>query len=209
MPTVFDNVAVPQFRLTAEVDEARRFYRELKTKGVRRAEANALNKLARRVRKVTIDAVAKKRRVGKRKIGQNIRITQRADARRGALGLRAELRGFGRPISLKEYGARQLKAGVKVNVEGERKLIPGAFIVESLGGHVFVRSGERQLVRSRKGGKRKAQRIRKLWGPSISTGFIKAEVRAAQARTIEREWRGLINAAMRAQLERQRARTVR
>ena len=59
-------------------------------------------------------------------------------------------------LSLKRFGARQTKRGVSYRIEraGGRKRIDGAFIVDSLGGHVYRRTGPERLP------------ITKLHGPS-------------------------------------------
>lgn len=72
-------------------------------------------------------------------------------------------------ISLKEFGAKQNKKGVSYRVskvEG-RKHIKGAFIVASLGGHVFMRDGlKRPATKGRYKGQMR-QKIYKKQGPSL------------------------------------------
>lgn len=62
-----------------------------------------------------------------------------------------------KPVSMKEFGARQIKSGVSATIlrKKGRTRIPGAFIVKSLGGHVFRRVGDARGP------------IEKIWGPSV------------------------------------------
>lgn len=64
-----------------------------------------------------------------------------------------------RPISLKEYGARQNRRGLSVRVlkTGGRKRIKSGFVASELGGHAFVRVGKERLP------------IRKLFGPTLQS----------------------------------------
>lgn len=82
----------------------------------------------------------------------------------------------GRPIPLRDYKARQTKRGVTAQVSpGKRRLISHrgnrAFIVQKLSGHVFAREGKARLP------------IKKLFGPSLPSTFVQAEVRAAWTAT--------------------------
>lgn len=69
-------------------------------------------------------------------------------------------------IPLKEFGARQNKAGVKYRIEkgGPFKLIPGAFTVARFGEHAFKRKGRERLP------------IQKLHGPSPWGVFLKGGI---------------------------------
>lgn len=65
--------------------------------------------------------------------------------------------GTGKRIPLRDFGARQTRIGVTVKVKkaGGRKRLPSAFVVQSIGGNVFLRETRRRLP------------IRKLVGPAI------------------------------------------
>jgi hypothetical protein len=56
-------------------------------------------------------------------------------------------------IPLKDFNPRQTKLGVTAKAWGSRKVYDGAFIVDKLGRHVFVRKTDRRLP------------IKKLYGP--------------------------------------------
>ncbi len=77
-------------------------------------------------------------------------------------------------LSLKYFGATQNGKGVsyKINKGRGRGFIPGAFIVPSLGGHVFERRGAKvKMTKGRYQGKNK-QRIYKLMGASAWGVFV-------------------------------------
>jgi hypothetical protein len=80
-------------------------------------------------------------------------------ARRSSLT--AAIVGSDKPIALKDYGARQTRAGVTVKVSEARKLVSHlgnrGFIAKKLGGHVFTRDTKERFP------------ISKRYGPSISS----------------------------------------
>jgi hypothetical protein len=87
--------------------------------------------------------------------------------------LKTIVRGIHRPISLRYFGPRQFKYGVRAKVWGRAQRYKGAFIVRSLGGSVFKNTGGF----NRKSGRNNA--IEKLWGPIIPKEMITTEVEAA------------------------------
>lgn len=185
--------------VTADVKRAKRFYSELNKSAANRATANALNVMARTVRKVSVDHVSKFRRIGKRKVGTMVKLVKRASAWDQV----AIIRAFGGPVSLKEYSPKQTRRGVTVNVEGKRKLIPDAFIGPN--GHVFIRLGRKAKATKGRYAGRQRQRIQKRMGPSITTGFLKEIVRLEQKRVIRRDWKRVLNEKMEDQLTKLRA----
>lgn len=78
-------------------------------------------------------------------------------------------------IPLKEFGAKQAKPGVSymIGKKGGRKMKPGAFIVKSLDGQVFMRQGEKQKVTKGTNKGQMRQRIYKQFGTSIYGFFLK------------------------------------
>lgn len=94
----------------------------------------------------------------------------------GAAGAATEVAiyGKGRELSLKVFGPRQQKEGVRAKVWGRMKMHKGAFmgprpgsLALSLKGHAFAREGK-----SRKP-------IRKLFGPSIPKEMVKDKSKEA------------------------------
>lgn len=98
-----------------------------------------------------------------------------------------EVRVSGKPIPLKAFAARQTRKGVtfKVSRIGNRRVYvrqgqPG-FIVNSLGGHVFVRKGPEPP------GPPKAP-IHKVYGPSLPQYFSTRRVRDEEIAHVRDFW---------------------
>jgi hypothetical protein len=85
----------------------------------------------------------------------------------------------GRPIPLIKYGARQVKAGVSVNVLKGRKVIQHAFIATMPNGHtgVYVREAGGKHVKVRSSWHQLP--IRELFGPSIPEAIVNSAVQEA------------------------------
>ena len=77
------------------------------------------------------------------------------------------IRGVGRPISLRAFGAVQRQKGVSARPWGERRLFRGTFIVDSLGGSVYVRTGVKARATKGKFKGQYREQIKKLWGPAV------------------------------------------
>jgi hypothetical protein len=96
--------------------------------------------------------------------------------------LRSDMVASGRPIALIKYNARQVGAGVSVDVLKGRKTIAHAFVAETRNGpQVFLREAGAKHKKVVKGGKVQwsALPIRKLFGPSIPDALINKTVEAA------------------------------
>jgi hypothetical protein len=92
------------------------------------------------------------------------------------------LKATGRPIGLVNYGARQTKAGVSVQVKTGRLLLRHAFIATMPNGHrgVYQRMGSDHKKVVRNGVKRRTGLpIKELYGPSIPQSLANAAVEAA------------------------------
>lgn len=137
----------------------------------RRAIVRGLNKTAANVRTSANRAIRERRPLPARAVNDALAI-RRATANH----LVSSLVVTGRPIPLKDYQARPTKAGVTVSVtKGARKLVQHkgnkGFVVEKIGSNVFAREGKARLP------------IKKLFGPSLPSTFIQAEVRKAWTAT--------------------------
>ena len=127
------------------------------------ATIRALNKVAVNVRVAASRAIRERRGLPAAAVNKTMTVQRASRAT-----LVSRLIVSGRPIDLKNYKARQSSRGVTVSVtKGERKLIEGAFIVESRSGQVFTREGKKRLP------------IRKMVGPSIPSTFLQEQVRLA------------------------------
>ena len=96
-------------------------------------------------------------------------VVKRATYDRGVYRISAK----GGYISLKEFGARQTKAGVSAMVWGKRRVFPHSFVSAKLGGHVFVRMGKARNP------------IRKMWGPALPNEMVKGDTAATFLSTVE------------------------
>lgn len=127
------------------------------------ATVRALNKVAANVRTAASRAVRERRGLKASAVNKSMRIVRASRNK-----LVSSLVVTGRPIDLKDYGARQTRKGVSVAVtRGQRKVVAGAFIVQPLSGQVFRREGKSRLP------------IQKLVGPSIPSTFAQEQVRLA------------------------------
>jgi len=122
-------------------------------KKLRRETATAINATARKTQSMLSKEIGKELATSQKEIKKTIRVTSKASAAK--LGATVSQRPTSR-ISLLQFGARQTKKGVsyKVSKTKGRKTVPGAFIVNRLGQHVFKRKGKTSLP------------ITKLHGPS-------------------------------------------
>lgn len=190
-----------KFDVRADVREAKRFYSELGDRGVNSAASNALNVVGRTIRNESVAEVHAVRQVQRKSMVGRAITLQRAIFWR----LVATIYVTGRPLSLKEYSAKQGPRGTTVNVEGKPRLIKSAFgpgsrsrIVSRLtftkggrrttltersapaprvlGGHVYRRKGKARLP------------IQQLFGPGFPTGFLKDVVQAKLRAVYERDW---------------------
>lgn len=190
--------------IRAELDEARKFMTELRRVEINRAAANALNVLGREVRNASIEEIADIRRVRPSFIRSRVFLER---ASQWALAVAVTVQSGA--ISLKEFGAKQGPLGVTVNVTGENKILPEAFGPGRsarrrwpwrgpvLGGHVFVRETPNRLP------------IRKLFGPTLPSGFVREVVQENLRKLYEKRWPQILGEKLNDQLAKLRAKTRR
>ncbi|TCK39661.1 minor tail protein Z (GPZ) [Paraburkholderia sp. BL8N3] len=92
------------------------------------------------------------------------------------------LKATGRPIALINYGARQTKGGVSVQVKSARTMLRHSFIATMQNGHrgVFERTGKKHKVVQRNGKTvRTGLPIKELFGPSIPQSLSNEAVNKA------------------------------
>jgi hypothetical protein len=92
-------------------------------------------------------------------------------------------------MSLKEFGARQTKAGVsyKISKGGKRATAQSAFIQPAMGSHVFKRIGAKVKMGTGSYAGKMRQRVKRLEGPSPWGVFVKNKMSPAQVKDIEAE----------------------
>jgi hypothetical protein len=138
--------------------------------------------------RLAVNATAKKTvRIMAKQISLQVKtpikaITPKIKISRKATGEALSAEVFIRPsarIPLRDFGARQTKTGVSYQIDrkGKRAVLPGAFTVESLGGHVFQRFGEKTFKHTGRYAGKFRQRIDKKYGPSPWGVFVKGQAR--------------------------------
>lgn len=143
-----------------------------------KAVVRALNKTAEQARTAASQEV--------RAAGYNIKasaIKKSFSIKRASAGnLIVTLRATGRPIGLINYGARQTKSGVSVQVKTGRKVLRHAFVATMPSGHngVFERTGKQHRTVMKNGKRvRTGLPIKELFGPSIPQSLANDAVEKA------------------------------
>lgn len=77
--------------------------------------------------------------------------------------------GTGKHLGLKDFGARQIKAGVSAAPWRQRRVFKGAFIVGSIGGHVFTNTGKWSDKSKR------FNKLKKMFGPAIPKEMVRGQ----------------------------------
>ncbi len=163
--------------------ELERSYREMAAV-TGKAEARALNRVATTITAQQSRAIAQVVNLKVSVIKAKIVNVQRAtdDSPRIVFEV------VGEGIALREFGARQTRAGVSVLVlkGGGRKIVPGAFMAKGFGGNlqVFKRTGQakRIMAAGRYKGKLR-EPIEKLFGPSVLSQYVKDAIQQVGADT--------------------------
>lgn len=148
----------------ADVEQVKQWLGILQREKVNRAASRAINKTLINVRTEASKRIKEERDLSSSSIKASMKIIKANKNK-----LYGELIATGRPIPIRDYHAVQTKAGVTVSVTpGRRKLVTkygnNSFIVNRLGGHVFVRLTHKRL------------KIIKLYGPSIPSTFLKRKI---------------------------------
>ncbi len=161
-------------KVTCDTKGARDYLRRLEQRDIPRVVGRTLDRTAKSVR--TFVSRSMRERVNLPKAVVDKAITHR---RSGEIqNIRAldlgrawfEIRVSGKPVPLRDFGAKQTARGVsfKVSKKGSRKTYTrkgrSAFIVTRIGGHVFVRTGPNPK------GANQAP-IKKVYGPSLPQFF--------------------------------------
>lgn len=141
------------------------------------AEVRAINKTARGLRTQISKSVRNQLNIKASAVKESLSIAKATRRPRPS----ATLSVAAKPVSLKEYGARQNRKGVSVRVKraNGRKLIKHAFVVQVLGSHAFQRVGDARLP------------IKKLFGPSVKQEAeqLSPEFRIFISKTLEKRIR--------------------
>ncbi|MBR7961236.1 phage tail protein [Burkholderia vietnamiensis] len=152
-----------------------------------KAVVRALNKTAMQARTAAAQEV--------RSAGYNIKssaIKSSFSVQKASRGkLVAVLKSTGRPVALINYGARQGKNGVSVQVKAGRTVLRHAFIATMRNGHkgVFERTGRahKKVMRNGKA-VRSGLPIKELFGPSIPQSLANDAVQKALMKKIREKF---------------------
>lgn len=106
--------------------------------------------------------------------------------------LRTVISGTGSELPLRLFGAKQFSYGVRAKVWGKQQTYKSNFIVASLGGNVFHRTGVfGKAAKGRYAGKRR-EGIQRTFGPSIPKEMVKDET----LETFEQSGNAIMDRAM-------------
>lgn len=160
----------------ADLSEVRRMHKQMTGSKVPNAAARAINKTLGNVRTESVSQIRKERALSAKTVREALALQRASRAR-----LYGALIASGKPIPLRDYQARQTKRGVTVRVSpGSRKLVVHAgnkaFELQKFGKHVYARVGKERLP------------IKKLFGPSIPSTFLKDKVVAAMDKVAGSNW---------------------
>lgn len=165
------------------------FKRDLDKKGRRRvyqAASIALKRVGTTVRKQAALSIREKLAIKAAVAKQAITM------RRAGKELTLFIEASGKPIPIRDYGARAGKKGVtyRVSKGDKRKVYENkygkGFVIEKFGGHVFIRveaepKGLKRLFRKR-------AKIVKAYGPSVPQFFVTRVVREILLQTARDRW---------------------
>jgi hypothetical protein len=165
---------VPDLSIKIDTRRVDELLRTLPDTLARKALVRALNKAAENVRVAASKAIREKRSLSAKTVRDAFSLVRANPSK-----LVATIKVTGNPVPLTEYKARHARRlGVSVMVTpGQRKRVRHAgnkaFISAKLGGHVFAREGTERLP------------IKKLFGPSLPSTMLNAEVRQAWEATAQ------------------------
>ena len=154
-----------------ESAQATRLLRALSRKGVHNATVRALNKAANQTKTEASKSIRARLALKARVVNKQLKVIKAARKAEAAVV------ATGAAIPLRDYDARQTDLGVTFRINRSRRsLLKGAFIVQSIGRHVFTRSGpKRKMKRGRYVGQKKQPIIKRV-GPSLPSTFLRDKV---------------------------------
>lgn len=170
------------FNVKVDIDRARRSLNLLK-KEVDKGAIRAMERVATTVRKEASTDIRSRLAIKAAIAKDQIKTTRPYGTQR----LVRDIVASGKPIPLRDYGARTTRRGVtyKVSKQAGRKVYRAkgnaAFIIDNKGAHVFVRT-EPDPPGPRKG------RIRKVFGPSVPQYFVTRFIRDRMTRVVQTRW---------------------
>lgn len=174
-----------EFNVKADVEQVRIALRRAHNEVVDKSAVSALNRVGSMVKSEAVRQVKAQRNLPVREIRHHVR-----QEKAWGKHLVTVIRGTGRSISLRTYGAHNTAHGVSVKVMPAH----GRKIVHRHGNKAFIFSRGHRAPRGTATGPvmvrtgRSRLPIEKLYGPSIPTAFVKRVVMMAFRRLAEKKW---------------------
>lgn len=170
-----------KFNVKYDIQRARKEV-QAEQKEINKGAARALERVATTARKIADQKIRERSTLKSAVVKNAIRVRVPFGSRK----LIRDIEAVGKPIPLRDYRATPTRAGAKFTVvPGQRKLYRRqgrvGFILEKVGGHVFVR------ISADPPGPQKAK-IAKVYGPSITQRFGTRAVQSAIARVVAERW---------------------
>ena len=169
------------------------FAGKMKPERLRMALSVAVNATVRQGKNRAAQEISRASSIKRAKVEAGIRLRYATPG-----NLEGAIRGIGRPLSLKEFGAKQGASGVRAVVWGKAQHYAGAFmgprpgaIAIRLGGHAFVRTGKARLPIEKMFGAGVAQVMAQADVESMIRGYAGERLDANVARQLRRyAWTG-------------------
>jgi len=177
------------FDIKTNFPDVQRALIQLRTDVAGKAMASALNKTVAQAKTAMSREIRAEFNLSAGKVNQSLRIT-RAVASGGRFNLSARLIAGskrGRSLNLAAFDARQTSRGVSFKIKrgGQRKTIPGAFLIKK-GKTVMIRvPGTTMGSRSRYAGTKHAEQIKALQTIDVAQMFNTKRINAKVLRFIE------------------------
>lgn len=150
-------------------------------KKLKRELSIAVNNTAKATVGTWSKAVSKEVAIAQKHVKPTIKVTKKAAGFFSTTPSATVAQKKWRRIPLRDFAAKETSKGVRYRIEkgGKRPLLPGGFMVKSLGNHVFARVGEKvKPTKGRYAGtKSLRQKIDKKYGPSPWGVSIKHDIK--------------------------------
>lgn len=149
------------------------FAGKMKPERLRMALSVAVNATVRQGKNKAAQEISRASSIRRAKVEAGIRLRYATPG-----SLEGAIRGIGRPLSLKEFGARQGASGVRAVVWGKAQHYAGAFVHAGYpgsgmfvaGGHVFTNTGQYSKRSKRR------NKVEKMFGAGVAQVMSQADV---------------------------------
>jgi len=146
--------------IKGDLDALEKFGARIEPGRLRKYASTAVNDTARQTKTRVVVEIVKGSSIPRGRVERGVTINPYSNP----ATLTAHVKGSGKPLPLKDFGAAQNARGVTATVWGKAQFYPHAFIVPSLGGHAYHRVGPERLP------------IDKMWGSGIAQVMTQKEI---------------------------------